>query len=56
MKHEILLESELEQAFPYEELLKTCIETALAEEGVDVPCEVAVAHYKRQEKYYSHLR
>ena len=42
MKHEILLESELEQAFPYEELLKTCIETALAEEGVDVPCEVDV--------------
>ena len=42
MKHEILLESELEQAFPYEELLKTCIETALTEEGVDVPCEVDV--------------
>lgn len=42
MKHEILLESELEQAFPYEELLKNCIETALAEEGVDVPCEVDV--------------
>ena len=42
MKHEILLESELEQDFPYEELLKNCIETALTEEGVDVPCEVDV--------------
>lgn len=42
MKHEIILESELEQAFPYEELLKRCIATALAEEGVDVPCEVDV--------------
>ena len=42
MKHEILLESELEQDFPYGELLKNCIETALAEEGVDVPCEVDV--------------
>lgn len=42
MKHEIILESELEQAFPYEELLKRCITTALTEEGVDVPCEVDV--------------
>ena len=42
MKHEILLESEMEQDFPYGELLKNCIETALAEEGVDVPCEVDV--------------
>ncbi|MGM9537063.1 MAG: rRNA maturation RNase YbeY [Candidatus Onthomonas sp.] len=42
MKHEILLESELEQVFPYEELLKNCIVTALTEEGVDVPCEVDV--------------
>lgn len=42
MKHEIILESELEGEFPYEQLLKSCIETALAEEGVDVPCEVDV--------------
>ena len=42
MNHQILLECEPEQEFPYEELLKTCIATALAEEGVDVPCEVDV--------------
>ncbi len=42
MEHKIILESELEQAFPYEELLKSCIETALAEEGVQADCEINV--------------
>lgn len=42
MKHEIILESELERAFPYGELLNRCITTALAQEGVDVPCEINV--------------
>lgn len=42
MNHEIILESELEESFPYAELLKRCIVTALQEEGVDVPCEVDV--------------
>lgn len=42
MNHVILLESELEQAFPYEQLVKDCIGTALAQEEVGVPCEVDV--------------
>lgn len=42
MKHEIILESELEREFPYGELLNRCITTALAQEGVDVPCEINV--------------
>ena len=42
MKHEIILESELEQEFPYTDLLASCITAALAEEGVDVPCEINV--------------
>lgn len=42
MEHEIILESELEQEFPYSSLLRDCITTALAQEGVDVPCEVDV--------------
>ncbi len=38
MKHEILLSSDVE-GFPYEELLKRCITTALEAEGGAVPCE-----------------
>ncbi|MCD7753556.1 MAG: rRNA maturation RNase YbeY [Clostridiales bacterium] len=42
MNHEIILSSDLEEPFPYEKLLNRCITTALALEGVDVPCEVDV--------------
>lgn len=42
MEHTILLDSELEQEFPYEELLKKCITTALQEQQMDLPCEVNV--------------
>jgi probable rRNA maturation factor len=42
MEHDILIASELEEPFPYEELLRTCITAALSEEGVGLPCEVDV--------------
>lgn len=42
MKHEIILESELEQEFPYADLLNRCVTTALDEEGVDIPCEINI--------------
>ena len=42
MKHEIILESELEQEFPYADLLSRCITAALDEEGVDIACEINV--------------
>lgn len=42
MEHDIWLESELEQPFPYEELLRSCITTALDAEGVTLPCEINV--------------
>jgi probable rRNA maturation factor len=42
MEHEIILESELAQPFPYEDLIKACITQALAAEGVNVACEINV--------------
>ncbi len=42
MEHEIILESELAQPFPYESLIKACITKALAAEGVNVACEINV--------------
>ncbi len=42
MNHEIILESELEEPFPYADLLETCICAALEQEGVTVGCEVDV--------------
>ncbi|MCD7821403.1 MAG: rRNA maturation RNase YbeY [Clostridiales bacterium] len=42
MNHEIILESELEEPFPYADLLETCICAALEQEGVAVGCEVDV--------------
>ena len=42
MEHDIMLETELEREFPYGELLRTCITTALTAEQVELPCEVNV--------------
>lgn len=42
MEHDIWLESELEQPFPYEELIQSCITTALDAERVKLPCEINV--------------
>lgn len=42
MNHEIILESELEEEFPYAGLLESCIQTALDAERVQVDCEVDV--------------
>ena len=42
MEHEIILESELSQPFPYAGLLRRCIAQALSAQGVEVPCEVDV--------------
>lgn len=42
MKHEILIESELESDFPFQEMLAKVIRTALELEGVATPCEVDV--------------
>ncbi len=42
MEHEIILESELEAPFPYEDLLKQCISKALDAEGVTAACEINV--------------
>jgi probable rRNA maturation factor len=42
MNHQIILESELGQSFPYEELLKQCITAALEAENMQVDCEVDV--------------
>lgn len=42
MEHEIILESELDTPFPWEDLLKTCITQALSAQGVEAACEVDV--------------
>ena len=42
MEHDIIFASELEGAFPYEALLRTCITTALEAEHVTLPCEINV--------------
>lgn len=42
MNHQILLESELEEEFPYGPLLERVITAALEAEGVKTPCEVDV--------------
>jgi len=42
MEHRIILDSELEEQFPYEQLLVRCIETALDQQQVDFDCEVNV--------------
>ena len=42
MNHEILIESELERDFPFQELLQKVIVSALDAEGVATPCEVNV--------------
>ena len=42
MEHDIIIASELEEPFPWEDLLRTCITTALSEEGVSLPCELDV--------------
>ena len=42
MNHEILMESEVESDFPFQDLLPKVIQTALDEEGVATPCEVDV--------------
>ena len=42
MNHEILIESELEEEFPYRALLGKVISAALAAEGVQTNCEVDV--------------
>ena len=42
MEHDIIFASELEGAFPYEALLRTCITTALEAEQVTLPCEINV--------------
>ena len=42
MNHEILMETEVDGAEPYAELLRRVIPAALEAEGVDVPCEVDV--------------
>ena len=42
MEHDIIIASELEEPFPWEDLLRTCISTALSEEGVSLPCELDV--------------
>ena len=42
MEHDIIFDSDLEGGFQYEELIHTCIVTALAEEGVPLPCEINV--------------
>lgn len=42
MNHQILLESELEEEFPYGPLLERVIAAALEAEGVKTPCEVDV--------------
>ena len=42
MKHEILIDTEVEGAEPYAELLRQVIPAALEAEGVPFPCEVDV--------------
>lgn len=42
MKHEIIIESEVDFPAAYEELLERVIGQALAAEGVELPCEVNV--------------
>lgn len=42
MVHDIILASDLEGTFPYEEWLRTCITAALAAEQVALPCEINV--------------
>ena len=42
MNHEILIESELEEEFPYRALLEKVISAALDAEGVQTNCEVDV--------------
>lgn len=42
MEHDIIFASELEETFPYEEWLRTCITAALAAEQVELPCEINV--------------
>ena len=42
MEHDIIFDSDLEGGFQYEELIHACIVTALAEEGVPLPCEINV--------------
>ena len=42
MNHQIILETEVEGAEPFADLLRQVIPAALAAEGVDVPCEVDV--------------
>ena len=42
MNHQILIESEVDGAEPYAQLLRQVIPAALEAEGVEVPCEVDV--------------
>ena len=42
MNHEILIESELEREFPFQNLLKKVIVSALDAEGVGCDCEISV--------------
>ena len=42
MNHEILIETEVDGAEEYADLLRQVIPAALAAEGVEVPCEVDV--------------
>lgn len=42
MEHDIIFASELEETFPYEAWLRTCITAALAAEQVELPCEINV--------------
>ena len=42
MNHQIILDTEVEGAEPFADLLGQVIPAALAAEGVDVPCEVDV--------------
>ena len=42
MEHDIIFASEMEETFPYEEWLRTCITAALTAEQVELPCEINV--------------
>lgn len=42
MEHDIIFDSDLEEGLLCEELIRGCIVTALAEEGVSLPCEISV--------------
>lgn len=42
LEHDIILETELQEAFPYDALLHSCITAALSAEGVTLPCEINV--------------